>query len=529
MLDNITAQEICAEHNTPAASAPRRLTPHDLQQLGARARQRREELRLTRNFLAKGIGVPPSTLFNFEMCMKYEPQAIETEWERLLHVPPGWLRNAEMVAPAVGDYPSEMASTDTVAEEIRKIVCWYSRRPCIGRTVVESELDADEQEMAQAVITHYGVYGEERAHLPSVTKTQKALSQKSRQLLARFTKRITTAVMAPAMRRLQAALPSFIPGTLDSVNVALAPLLGDQLTLEGANRFALEIYGVKLCKITPRHELNASTRERMVLSYLQGPSARLVAAVRTTALDMVRFVGAAHIQFVTAMVGEEMGTPLSAAVVLECCRTQSAFEWLSEGDGWFWFGPDTANRIAKVAMKIFAVASVPVQAEEVQAGIGRSGINRYEGYRTQPFMIEPPAYVIAELVSRLPNVYFSLYRDMSFKGQIPRSDFLTDTEQMIQDVIVAHGGVACRKTLVHELVDSGRVLLQTMERALDMSPIFKHIEPRVWGLRGNRIHPRALEGAINTELQCSVRPEMENITENQKIPPLRHKNRSKSA
>jgi transcriptional regulator with XRE-family HTH domain len=464
-----------------------------LEQLGARARQRREDLNLTREFVAEHTGTPKSSIYNLEICMKNERLPMEDAWEQVLQAPHGWLRDTTIVAPPVGEFPESPDPKKTVVDEIVRFICWYSRHTCIDRTTEFDHLHADEQEMAEIIMKYYGVLGEELAYLPSATKEQKAASQKCRQMLGRFAKRIGPVAMPACLERLQAAIPDVTPGTLPVVDRKLSSILGSDLSIEGANRFCQEIFDVTLVRI--KQDTSSTSPERMV-SYLEGPSEVLIGAVRTISLDMVRAVGAAQIQFVTAVVGEETGDPVTTAAVIECCRTQSGFEWINEADGWFWFGQDMHNRIARIALKVFSVATVPVPAEEMQAAVGRTAYARYETYRARTYMVEPTSSVIYEVVSRLPDVDKAPYHSLVYQGRIDCAEVLSEAELAIHDVVRAHGGVANRRVLIRELVSSGRLVQQTMERALDMSPIVKPLCPRVWCLRGNAIEPDALRMAL---------------------------------
>ncbi len=89
------------------ATAPHPARDEQLEFLGWRARLRREMLGLTAEELARQAGMAAVLISELERCLGPVAPNHEEAWERALQVPPGWLRNTRLDAPA----PENAAST----------------------------------------------------------------------------------------------------------------------------------------------------------------------------------------------------------------------------------------------------------------------------------------------------------------------------------------------------------------------------------------------------------------------------------
>lgn len=89
------------------ATAPQPALDEQLEFLGWRARLRREMLGIPLQELARQAGISSGLLAELERCLGPMAQVREEAWERALQVPPGWLRDTGIDAPA----PENAAST----------------------------------------------------------------------------------------------------------------------------------------------------------------------------------------------------------------------------------------------------------------------------------------------------------------------------------------------------------------------------------------------------------------------------------
>ncbi len=112
----------------------------------------------------------------------------------------------------------------------------------------------------------------------------------------------------------------------------------------------------------------------------------IVIAVRAASLKMIRSCGAAHILFVTGLVCDATGKAVALSDVRRALVAVEGMEWLTEGEDWYWLGPDTANnRALEAVRKVLAVASRKVDVEDIHQAVCRSRRAYYKSdVRVQP-------------------------------------------------------------------------------------------------------------------------------------------------
>lgn len=140
-----------SDNNVPKPSPSSGLTKLERERLGARARRQRKAVGLTRQAVADHVGKKEFHLICWEKSLPLTRRDCEAEWERILNVPEGWLRNTSLAAHvAVPDIIQfEQVNTDTVTEEILAISAWLSRSHPTKRIFNVEELSPAERRKAE--------------------------------------------------------------------------------------------------------------------------------------------------------------------------------------------------------------------------------------------------------------------------------------------------------------------------------------------------------------------------------------------
>jgi|GEM_PF-1340945 len=484
-----------------------RLNRVDRSRLGARARMQRERLGLTRNAVAAEIGTSPLNLLNWEKMISNK-QDNDHLWEQALNVPSGWLRDQSETITATETFSLPENSNDrTFIDDMRSVFCWYARQNPARRTCDFSMLTPREVRSVEIMLQRYGIFGEEHATLQIIGDRQGLTRERVRQIseiaIARFgDKSVSTSVL----ERLRTAIESHLPCKITDLDIAVRDILGGNLSIEGAERFAREVLGCSIVRLTSGSGALTFPQERMAISS-SAPEDMIVRTVRQVALAMVRTAGAAQVFFVAGASAAVLGHGVMPDEVVESCRMFGNFEWLVEVDGWFWFGPGSENRAKTCAMKVLSVADRNVDIEEIYGAMSRARIHRYDQNKARLYMINAPISVLQEVLARIPEITRLQYNDFRLNERI-KSDplsvdaYLSETEIAIRNVITSHGGVASRSTLVSELVDSGAMVLVTLNMALDGSPVVRRLDSGVWTLAGTKLSLTALRESKTQQLNA---------------------------
>jgi hypothetical protein len=215
-------------------------------------------------------------------------------------------------------------------------------------------------------------------------------------------------------------------------------------------------------------------------------------SVRDLALRMLSTEGAANLFMVAGMLSQESEKPVTTEIVRRAIQLVQGFEWLSEQDGWFWFGPDPRNHFVSVATKILAVARQRIDIEDIHGGLTRSRRIREEVRMTA----DPPMSVLGVLLSRIDGVRKIQHNDFVMEPKPEPREVLSQTELGIYERLSAAGGMADRLHLVKTLVKKRGMTMISLQVALNQSPIFLRLGYGIYGLRGWPLDARSAARAI---------------------------------
>lgn len=471
--------------------------------LGQRALARRLALELSRQEIALRIGVATHLLASWERVLPLKPKADpENKWEDALGVPAGWLRQIDVETPS----PSREAltqtiaasSADSVAAEIRIAGTWLCRASFARRTTLHDELSPAEQRLADIFALRYGVGGEEHTTLQAVGDRYGLTRERIRQIVDKMVERTARMqLLTPNIDRLAEEVRPLLPATVDAVDAQLRERLGERLSIESVSRFCREILGRNIVALTDRPADMAYIWSPTIIDPDTHDVDRIRAA-REAALRLIRSCGAAQAMFVAGAASEITGAGITPSEVIRDCRMVPGFEWLSERDGWFWFGEGNENRLVTIALKVLAVAGRRVDAEEILAGFIRSRRGYYPPEKLRPYLIEPPLQVVVEVLRRVNGLKNVQSDDFLLDKPVPVETVLSDAELAVYNLMRDNGNIVSRHTLVTELVKAGKVKPMALHVSLNSSPIYRQLDRGVFALRGAALNPASLRDAQKT-------------------------------
>jgi DNA-binding XRE family transcriptional regulator len=477
----------------PPSSAPGQPLSWDQRvQFGARAKLRRELLGFSRVETAAPIGIATGTLLLWERALPAVRRPAEARWEAALAVPHGWLRNLAAEAPPVGDGSTARAAPSaavTVADEIHYLSCWLCRRPPAQHTTDYAALEPSEQRAVDVIALRCGLHGEDQSTLHSIGTRFGLTRERIRQIITKHAERAAQVQLAtPCLDRLADEIKKQLPATVAQLDQQLSPLLGQSLSVAGAERFAREVLGRSIASLTNKP---ADMAVRWHLAATADDGQQMIREVRAAAIGMVRRCGAAHVAFVSSAAGAALHQAISTEETLRCCRLVDAFEWLDEEHGWFWFGPEMDNRLLSIVTKVLAVANRNVDVEEIHGALARTRRSRYQPEHPRQYLVDPPPTVTIEVLKRVPTIRNVQHDDFRPKQPIRPEDVLSHTELAIYRILSSHGGIATRHTLHQELVETGILSATALQAPLEGSPILRRLDQGLYALRGTSLSPQA--------------------------------------
>jgi hypothetical protein len=458
---------------------------------------------LAGRILAERLAVTGVSLSNWEKCLPHTTRH-DARWETALEVPGGWLRNPAIETPALPDVAAALAtfSGTTIGAFIETMCTWYARATCSDRTTQFEALSEREQRLATILARRYGIAGEANSTLQAIGDMIGLTRERVRQIADKAMVRFEPVPPpAPLVEQLQAAITKYAPFQLANPPAALRNILGDSQSLEGADRFFREVLGQSLV-----HTKAHGTHDTMVI-VAGTASDDLVQLVRQVSVAMIRQAGAAHVFFVTGAVAAQ-GLDATLARVIECARMFNGFAWLSEPEGWFWYGNANDNRARTSAMKVLSVANRTVDIEELYGAMARSRtISSID--RAVPVSMSIPLSILQAVLaqfSELRRWQSNDFRLACAPEEVARTReaCLSPSELMIYEVLVQRGGITPRRTLTRELVESGRLEKPTFDLTLFRSPAFKRHDRGLWTLTGFSIAIEAVQAAMTEKEQLQL-------------------------
>lgn len=472
--------------------------------LAERAKLRRLALGATRVDLAAQISVLPHKVTTCEICWPARrDEEMERRWEEALQVPAGWLRDPRMQTPPVSR-PSPIdvaiAKPQTVADEIRAIATWLAEPRFSRRSASGEASSAKERRRAEIFASRYGVHGEDASTLQAIGNrfgiTREAIRQMTEKMLARA--RELHSPNTPNLDNLTKEIKGFLPATVAQLDDQFRHILGESLSLVGAERFAREILGRAIVGLT-NNPADMVRRGEIVAIDPQTHDVEMVRGAREAALRMIRSCGAAQLMFVAGAASGILNRGITPEEAVRACRALPGFSWLKEEDGWFWFGPDTPgdNRLLSVTRKVLSVARQRVDVEDLSQAFGRNRRSYYTTSGARPSLIEPPLTVIVAVLSQTPWVHVIQHDDFQLREPLAPEETLADTELAIYQQLAAQGGLCARRQLLKTLVETRLVKVVSLQLTLDSSPILTRLDFGLFALRGWPVLAQAVDRALS--------------------------------
>ncbi|WP_239483211.1 helix-turn-helix transcriptional regulator [Burkholderia sp. MS455] len=454
-----------------------------LRECGTRAMRRRETLGLTIVEVAENIGVSAASLMRWERG--HLPQQlcgnVLTQWERCLDLSQG-----ELMPPGIQPFqsilsvPSKRIDGQTVADVIWGVAHYLVSNGCGAAERRWARRDAE------IFARRFGVCGHANSTLAMIGIHVGLTRERVRQILHQMLLRARRCHFdIPAIVALRETCLSFVPDTLETLDLALKPSLGAMLSLVDAHRFARDILADPFLRISK--PTNASQGSLvMALRSSQGDLASTGQAVSRQIQRMIRTAGAVHMPTMMTQLHSECASEV--AVLRKRIELTKGFEWLDAAHEWFWIreASGCTNMAVLVAEKMFAVAVMPLSGEDVLRGMRRYAkksawrLRHYQfGTRTLP-----PVSIIEAVLARLPWLHRMQHNRYQAKEPCDLLQSLSATERKIWEVSRDRGGVAGRAELVNWLVSEGHVRFDAIAATMTTTPILAHVTRGVYALCG---------------------------------------------
>ena len=488
-----------AEEN---AASGKGKTSQDLRrQLAAKALARRMVLSMSRSELVRKTGISDSVLTQYEALLP-EKTAKDDVWEDALRVPRGWLRDPDAVInPAGGSLRYSRSEGATVLDDMRDIFTWFVRDDPQYRTNDRTLLSEAEKRTVEMLMQRYGAAGE-AASLTQVIAEQAGVSRERVRVLITpvISNCQSSRLVSNAVKRLLGEIKPLLPARVSEIDAKFSAILGEGLSVEGAQRFAEDILRLPALVHTTPRSFGWPGEDRILMPG-SGVDEEQVRAVLSAAANAIRLAGSCRINTLASFAASTFDVRLSAAVLRNLCVLHPGFEWLDEASGWFWFGKDFDSRVKNAAMKVVCVASRPVATHEFLTAVRRIKVGVANDMLGSICEL-PPHAVLSEMLARFDNIKQVRVGVFQFDGALADATvaaYLTPAEFHVYKAIKNHGGAMLRRLLADATVHADGIAIPTLNIILDSSPIIVRVDTAVWGLIGNHVSKEALRGAILAE------------------------------
>lgn len=495
-IDRILEDDLPTESCPPVEEQDLAQAP-EYHGFGERARKRREQLGMSRGFVAEKIGLKPMSLMQWERSLPRRHRGeIEDAWEDAIEVPRGWLRNPILEFPPIKRRTLADVGCQTVEDEIRAVAAWLSRPQPTKRTWHFDSLTEAEQRRATMFAERYGASAEDGTSLQAIGDRYSLTRERVRQVVE---------VMADRARgvqfdlvqlvRVKEAASMHVMWRVMDFEEAHRDLLG-HVSLPDADRFAREILGFGITSLSDRMFVqNANPLCQVIIDPV---IQELAVAVRAAAMKMNRSSGAAHIMYVSGLASEALGRAVSLSEVRVALTVIEGMQWLTPDEDWFWLGPDAANnRILDCVRKVLAVASRRVDVEALHQAVCRNRRPYYKtDKRSQPTEIEVTQEVLREILSRVPWLSVIQKNDFVLTEPVAIEDVLNSSELAVVRVIEEHRGAATWGEFNKRFVMAGVFTAINLNLVLSHSPVIRKLGHGIYGIRGREFPQAAFAEAV---------------------------------
>lgn len=356
---------------------------------------------------------------------------------------------------------------------------WYASIDPYERAHDISSLRPKELRNVEIMLQRYGAYGEHLVSMQAIAEAHGFTKQNVSRIINEVLERIEQdALPINLLDEVRATIEPHMPATVDELQAKVGQRLGPSLSIKNAERFAQEV-------------LRTSIVDLGALRDPETGDADIAAAFRQVILSMVRSVGAAQVHFLAGLMSERLGRWVAAPEITTHAKSRFGFQWLSEQDGWFWYGQETDNVATRCALKILHVAERSVDVLDIAAGLDRWQRTAKWRNIAGMYSIALPVHVLAELVTQLPSVEpAQSARFRLANGAAQPESHLSETEATILGSMRKSNCVLTRGELITELVDTGLVNQVTLDTTLGGSPIFKSVDRAYFTVVGGRLGVR---------------------------------------
>jgi transcriptional regulator with XRE-family HTH domain len=341
------------------------------------------------------------------------------------------------------------------------------------------------QRDAAMLAQRYGTLGPERATLQSCGDAHGLTRERARQITERMLERARAFglhVVHPHVDALAEQLRRLPAMTLEDANTTLRPVLGGELCLLDARRFANEVLARDLpFALLPLRVQRPYGPEVQIV--VPGDVPRFLEPAVTIIKRLVRHSGAAQLTVAWALTQQAVGAAISLDEFRQGLILVPGLEWLVEPT-WFWLGPEgSANRVVDRALQILAVAPSHVDIEEIYAGIMRymrtpdSAVSEEVGFLA-------PMHVVATILKRSPEFRCKQGDDFGLAEPLDATRVLTGSPLAVYEFVRSRGGITSRKELKREFLASRKLNPVTLSVTLAIAPILRQVDRGIFALRG---------------------------------------------
>lgn len=334
---------------------------------------------------------------------------------------------------------------------------------------------------ADIIMSRYGWDGRSPKTLQAVGDEFGITRERVRQVCARAARHLSngTRPMTPLLDEALALFAASIPCEASSVRATLVDAGLSERGIDGAGMLSLaDFFG---------HELDAVLVEigavRLVVDrHVKG----LARKARQRARRLIGTHGVTTVAEVTSELWGELDEAeqerREAFVRLEL-DSEPTVVWLDGDKRWLWLTgiPDGRNRLLNNIRKVLSVSG-EIDATDLRRAVRRDW--RMGGYA-------PPARTLLAFADALPELEHS---GSVIKSVQPysREQYLSNTEYIIVEVILEHGGVMRFDNLREVALDYG-VGDAAFKQRMSQSPVIRKYGPCIYGLSGVDVSADALD------------------------------------